>query len=194
MVGATDPRLGRGSGGLPAPPVELPGVVTARLRDVPLLAAWQVCGWAHGATRGPWRGRAVAITCLGVGVPLFALLVALMAVQAASRRSRLYLDPGRTAVLGVTVTRHGWRIENHAARHPGTGAGARLREVLTPGLLRAADRHGVAIYLDAAAPALAHRYARELDGLEDVGPAPLRGRRMRRPPRVGPPAEDGERP
>lgn len=168
--------------------------MTARLRDAPLLAAWQVRGWAHGATRGPWRGRAVATTCLGAGVPLFALLVALMAVQVASRRSRLYLDPGRTAVLGVTATRHGWRIENHAARYPGTDAGVRLREVLTPRLLGAADRHGVAIYLDATAPALAHRYAREFDGLEDVGPAPLRGRRMRRPPSVGPLTEDGSRP
>lgn len=125
---------------------------------------------------------------------MFALLVALMAAQAVSRRTRLYLDPSRTAVLGVTATRHGWRLENHTARHPGTGAGAHLRELLGPGLLEAADRHGVAIYLDAPAPALASRYATELDGLEDTGPAPLRGRRMRRPPRVGPHAEDGSRP
>lgn len=169
-------------------------MVTARSRDALLLAAWQMRGWAHGATRGPWRGRAVALTCLGAGVPLFGLLVALMAAQAASRRSRLYLDPGRMAVLGITATRDGWRIENHVARHPGTGAGARLRELLAPELLDAADRRGVAIYLDATAPALARRYASELDGLEDIGPALLRGRRMRRPPHVGPRPEDGPRP
>lgn len=111
MVGATDLRPDRGSRTVPAPPMELPGVVTARLRDAPLLAAWQVRGWAHGATRGPWRGHAVAIT----GSAPALLLVALMAVQAASRRSRFYLDPGRTAVLGVTATRHGWRTDTRGS-------------------------------------------------------------------------------
>lgn len=60
--------------------------MTARPRDALLLAAWQMRGWAHGATRGPWKGRAVALTCLGAGVPLFGLLVALMAAQAAAAR------------------------------------------------------------------------------------------------------------
>lgn len=174
----------------PVPPSSVPGVVLAHPGDALRLAVWELRGWVHGATRGPWRGRVVSVVCLAVGTPLFPLLAALMAVQAASRRSRLYLDPARTAVLGLTATRTGWRIENHLTRHPGTKAGRRLRDRLVPELLAAADHHGVAIYLDAATPDLADRYAEELPGLEDEGPALLRGRRMRRAPVVPRPGED----
>lgn len=175
------------------PPEALPGTVQARALDAPRIAAWQVRGWAHGALRGPWRGRVVSAVCLVVSVPTWPLLAALVAVQAHQRSTKLYLDPERTAVVGVTATDAGWRLENHACRHPGSGAGARLRAVVGPALLAAADRARVTLYLDASAPALARRYADELE-MEDAGPAPLRGRRMRRPPRVGPSPEDAPEP
>lgn len=165
-----------------APPRELPGTVNARLRDAPRIAAWQWRGWAHGAVRGPWRGRAVSAVCLVAGTPLWPLLAALVAVQAALPGVRLYLDPERTAVLGIATTSTGWRLENHSTGRPGTGAGARLRALVIPELLNAADRHGVAVYLDASAPALARAYMRELPGLRDERPALLRGRRLSRPP------------
>lgn len=166
-----------------APPLELPGTVNARLLDAPRIAAWQLRGWAHGAVHGPWRGRVVSSVCLLVGTPLWPLLAALVAVQAATPGVRLYLDPERTAVLGVATTSTGWRLENHATGRPGTGVGARLRALVIPELLDAADRHKVAVYLDASAPALARAYKRELPGLQDEGPAHLRGRRLRRSPR-----------
>lgn len=165
-----------------APPRELPGTVNARLLDAPKIAAWQWRGWAYGAVRGPWRGRAVSGVCLLVGTPLWPLLAALVAVQAVMPGVRLYLDPERTAVLGVAATPAGWRLENHATAYPGTGAGAKLRVLVTPELLAAADRHEVAVYLDAAAPVLTRAYMCELPGLQDEGPAPLRGRRLRRLP------------
>lgn len=174
----------------PVPPPALRGVVLARPGDALTLAVWHMRGWAHGATRGPWRGRVVSILCAGAYAPLFPLLVALMAVQTRLRRSRVYLDAERTSALGVTATRAGWRIENHVSRRPGSGAGKRLRARVLPELLAVADESGTAIYLDAAAPALARRYAAELPGLDDAGPALLRGRRMRRAPVVPRGGED----
>lgn len=167
----------------PNPPAALSGAVTARLRDAPMLATWQVRGWLHGATRGPVRGRVVSAVCAVVGVPTWPLLVILVAVQAAASRSGLYLSPERDAVLGVAATRTGWRIENHCTKQPGTGAGSRLRDRICPELLRTADRHGVTVYLDAVTPDIGSTYMQELPGLEDVGPARLRGRRMHRVPR-----------
>lgn len=165
------------------PPSTPPGVVLAGIADAPRIATWILRGWLHGATRGPWGGRVVSALCAAVGTPLWPLLAALVAAQTGTwGRSRLYLDPERRAVLGVTATRAGWRIDNHAARHPGRGDGKMLRARLLPALTAEADRLGVPVVLNAATPVLAARYRAEVPGLEDAGRAFPRGRRMHRLP------------
>lgn len=165
---------------VPPPPASLPECVAAGPTDAPRIATWQLLGWLYGTLHGPWRGRVISGFFAVAGAPLLPLLVAITAVQIVLPRTRMYLDPDRTAVLGITATRTGWRLENHATSRPGTGAGKRLRALLAPALLEAADQCSVALYPDASAPALADAYAGQFPGFQDMGPALLRGRRMHR--------------
>lgn len=160
--------------GTPRPPV-VPGTISPRARDAGRLALWSLRGWLYGTTRGPWRGRIISGLLVLTGSTLFPLLVVLTAAHNARPSVRAYMDPARRAVLGVTVTPSGWRIDNHAAAHPGTGAGAALRALVLPDLLGMATATGTTIRLDASAPALARAYKRELPGLSETGPAVLRG-------------------
>lgn len=169
-------------GGAQRPPA-IPGTVAPRARDAVRLALWNLRGWAYGATRGPVRGRLVSVVLVLTGTPLLPLLVALTAAHNARPAVRAYMDPERCAVLGVTATPTGWRIDNHAAARPGTGTGAALRALVLPTLTSAATAQGVTIHLDAAAPTLASAYARELPELVDVGPAALRGRSLQWTPK-----------
>lgn len=85
------------------------------------------------------------------------------------------------AVIAIVRTPHGWRITDHLSSRPGSQAGGRLRSVVGPTLMRAADREGILIYGLPANARLASWYASQhaYDGAElDVLRGHLCVRRM----------------
>lgn len=62
------------------------------------------------------------------------------------------------------------------------GESRRLRRIVLPPVLAAADEFGVSVRLNAAAQSLVALYQADMPGLVDVGPARSRGRRMLRQP------------
>lgn len=134
------------------------------------------------------RDQAVSIALSVVAIALTpilwpALWLSLMG-RAAAGSTRSYMTAERDAVLAIATRADGWHIVDHFAARPGRGRGRILRETLLAALTPAADQNGIAIHARAASASLARTYCEELPGLQDVGPAPIRGRQLRRDPIV----------
>ena len=158
-----------------APP---PGAV-----DVARIVWWSQRGYRHGARRGRGAGRLFSAFLALAWWPALPLLLPVQAALIARPNARYYMSPQRDAVLAVVATTKGWHVEDHAAAHPGTGAGRALRALVLPQLGQAADAAQVPIYTTAATAALSAGYTAEHPELVDVGRGYPRGRQMRRAPR-----------
>lgn len=149
-----------------------------------MLVRWMITGLRHGSTKstGPRKVLLSALTLLLV--VLFWPMAGLFACRIGSARSRwvYYASPQRDAVIGVHRTRRGWFIGDHMTPSPRAGTGAALRSVLIPPLLEVVDGAGVTVRTVATSSRQAADYLAEIPGLIDDGPAPLGGRRLRRPP------------
>lgn len=77
------------------------------------------------------------------------------------RSLRYYISPDRDAVVAVVVRSGAWRVTEHLSKRPGHGLGRRLREIVGPPLLEAADAEGIRVFALTGSPRLAREYARE---------------------------------
>jgi hypothetical protein len=167
----------------PRPPA-IPGAPAARPVDALRLVWWLERGLLHGARHGRGAGRALSAFSAVLWWPTVPVLLPIQAALIASPRARYYMTPQRDGVLAVIATRHGWRVEGHAAARPGTGEGRALRALVLPALLAAADTHQVPILASTATASLAATYRAEVPGLVDLGRARPRGRHLRREPQM----------
>lgn len=164
--------------------VELPpvivGVPQARPRHAFQLVWWTGLGWWHGARKTTSTARAYGLLLALMWWPTWPLLVIVQLRMLTRANVRYYLAPTRDAALAVTARSDGWHFSDHVSAHPGTGQGDALRRLIMPTLMRAADDQGINIHLIAASSGLAERYARDIPGFVDAGPARPRGRRLYR--------------
>lgn len=156
------------------------GVNEARIRDAFQIIWWLQIGFQHGARKGASTAAAFSSFLALIWWLEFPLLLGSTALSICRRNVRYYMSDD--AVIAVRSSRKGWHIENHSSRRPGSGQGAQLRKMIMPQLAAAADSHGITIMATAANKMLAAAYSRDFPGLEDVGRALPRGRRMRRLP------------
>ena len=174
--------------GVTARPPLVAGVETASWWVARRFTWWSIRGFAYSMRKkGIPLGTRIFSGIMGAittaPYPIFVLIM-----DQPSRAARIYMtcDDGRpTATLRVTA-RPGnvWSIADHRSRTPGSnGYGRALRNKLLGALRDEADRRGITIKTIAASKGLAEIYKRELDGLEDVGWAIPRGRKLRRLPR-----------
>lgn len=156
-------------------------MVPARLRDTVRISRWLVRGWWYAIPRGTWLARIYYSGLATIGTILFGLVITTTGIQVLAPSTRLFLSPDRDAVIGVSATRHGWRIENHAAAHPGHGSARTLRRRVFDAIAWEADAHGTTIYLDVSSPVLERLYAQDLPGLETVRRGIIHRRMVREP-------------
>ena len=156
------------------------GVNEARIRDAFQIIWWLQLGFQHGARKGASKAAAFSGFLALIWWVEFPLLLGSIALSIGRRNVRYYMSVD--SVIAVRSSRKGWHIENHSSRCPGSGQGAQLRQMIMPQLAAVADNHGITIMATAANKTLASVYSRDSPGLEDVGRAFPRGRRMRRLP------------
>lgn len=157
--------------------------MAARPRDTWRICRWTARGFALGARGGTAASRAYysALTVLYWPLLPVVLAVQLLLIRSSSTR-RYYMTVERDAVIAIRVSPGTWHIEDHVVARPGTGRGRALRAAVLPTLLRAGDAAGVALEVTAVTDQLAETYRADIPGLIDIGPARLRGRRLRREP------------
>ena len=164
-----------------------------RLRDAAAIA-WMTLGRFSRSARRSHSLPARAMHGYLWVVAVLAFPVVLLPAYAVMVR-----DPRRTfyalrdahgriqAALCITTAPHRrWIVDNHVSHRPGTGQGRRLRQLLLPTLLAAADRDAVTLEAHAATPRLAQVYCATVPGLVDDGPVRPFGRRLSRPPNARP--------
>lgn len=168
------------------PPIAVAGLVTPRSSDYAAIALWSIRGIVHSAVKSNGRDQVVSIFLATVAIAfapvLWPALWLHLVIRASAGRTRSYMTAQRDAVLAITTSADGWHIVDHVAARPGRRRGRILRKTLLAALTAAADQNGIAIHARAASASLARTYCEELPGLHDVGPAPIRGRQLRRDP------------
>lgn len=186
-------------------PPPLPGTRPATPRDAFRLTWWTIRSFAFGAAHGHGRSRVTSLVSLFASVIVPAGLAVLAAVDvrapwtligaavviaigptvyalriAMAQRTSWYVIDG--AVIAVTAGHGTWTLSDHMSAHPGSGAGRRLRALVIPTLIAAADRDRIALTTEAADRRLAEIYLVDIPGMRKIGPAPVRGVRLRRDP------------
>lgn len=186
-------------------PPSVPGSPPARWSDALRFTWWTWRGFAHGIVHGHGRSRVTSAAAFVGAVIVPACLGILVAGQVATpwmllgagvvvaiipgdyiarivggRRTSWYVIDG--AALAVLAARDRWTLSDHTSAHPGSGAGRRLRDLVLPTLIAAADRERVALVTEAADPRLAEIYLAEIPGMQVSGPAFVRGFTLRRDP------------
>ncbi|MEO7015109.1 MAG: hypothetical protein ABI067_01035 [Leifsonia sp.] len=88
---------------------------------------------------------------------ILAVLAILVLVLAASwviydkrTRYRVYMNPGRSAVIILEAKNNRWELKNHLVQHVGRGHGANLRNLMATPLRAAANAASVSLYGKAA--------------------------------------------
>ena len=167
----------------PVPPRRVAGTVAARPRDTWRICRWTARGFALGARRGTAASRAYYSALAVLYWPLLPMVLAVQLVLIRSSGARwYYMTVERDAVIAISISPGTWHIEDHVTARPGTGRGGALRALVLPTLLEAADDVGVALEVTAVTDQLAAAYRADIPGLVDIGPARVRGCRLRRAP------------
>lgn len=163
-------------------PPDVPGVLTAGPDMAGTMLRWSRAGYRYTVSRAssPRAARIVARCILAIWWPSWPLLYVVQRLLLRRRRARYYLSTDKTAILAVVASKGTWVIEDHLSCEPGGGHGKRLRDVLVPSLLADGDQRGVAVELATVIPELAALYSQAVPGLDDVGRAWPRGRKLRR--------------
>lgn len=166
---------------VPSPP-SIPGIPEARIRDGARIWAWTAGGLLYGMLHGPFLGRLGSSVLAVLWIAAAPLGIVLQSAMIGRPWARYYLIPEKDAVLGIVARADGWEVTDHVASAPGKGRGAALRTRLLPELTARADALQVPVYANAATKGLADRYRVEVPGMDDVGRAWPRGRKLRRKP------------